>query len=61
MFDMHPLTGPKHFERRIEAKKRLQKVLLIPESVPIKHPLPWVFHRHKDVVDVNDDSRPDAW
>jgi hypothetical protein len=31
MFDMHPLTGPEHFERRIEAKKRLQNVLFVPE------------------------------
>jgi hypothetical protein len=60
MFDMHPLTGPEHFEGGIEAKERLQKVLLIPESAPIKHPLLWIFQRHKDVVDVHDDSGPDA-
>ena len=60
MFDTHPLACPEHFERCIKAEERLQKVLLIPESVPIKHPLLWVFHRHKDVVEMNDDSGPDA-
>ena len=57
---MHPLTSPEHFEDRIKAKERLQNVLFIPKSVPIKHPLLWVFHGHKDVVDVHDDSGPDA-
>ena len=38
MVDMHPLPGPEHFERRIKAKKRLQKVLLIPESVSNQAP-----------------------
>ena len=51
---MHPLTGPEHFEHGIKGKKRLQQVLLIPESMPIKHPLLWVFHWHKNVVDVHD-------
>jgi hypothetical protein len=59
MVDMHLMPGPKHFERRIKAKKRLQKVLLIPESAAIKYPLLWVFYRHKDVVDMHDNSWPD--
>ena len=50
MVNMHPMPGPEHFERRIKAKKRPQKVLLIPESAAIKYPLLWVFYRHKDVV-----------
>jgi len=57
---MHPLARPEHFERRIEAKEHLQKVLLIPESVPIKYPLLRIFHRHKDVVDMHDNSGPDT-
>src|SRR5438309_1996676 len=60
IFDMHPLTGPEHFECRIEAKKRLQQVLLIPESMPIKHPLLRIFQGQKDVVHVHNDSWPDA-
>jgi hypothetical protein len=60
MVDVHPIPGPEHFERSIKAKKRLQKVLLIPESVPIKHPMLWVFHRCKDVVDVHDNSGTDT-
>ena len=60
MVDMHPLPAPEHFERRIKAKKRLQKVLLILESVPVKPPMLGVFHRCKDVVDVDDDPGSDA-
>src|SRR6266436_5743327 len=60
IFDMHPLTGPEHLECRIEAKKRLQEVLLIPESMPIKHPLLRIFQGQKDVVHVHNDSWPNA-
>jgi hypothetical protein len=60
MFGMHPVTGPEHFERRIEIKERLQKVLLIPESAAIKPEVFWIFQGHKDVVHVHDHSRPDA-
>ena len=57
---MHPLTGPEHFECRIEAQERLQEVLLIPESMLIQHPLFRIFQGHKDVVHVHNDSRLDA-
>src|SRR5207248_4646035 len=60
IFDMHPLTGPEHFECHIEAQERLQEVLLIPESMPIQHPLLRIFQGHKDVVHVYNYSRLDA-
>src|SRR5438876_7466025 len=60
IFDMHPLTGPEHFECRIEAQERLQEVLFIPESMPIQHPPLRIFQGHKDVVHVHNNSRPDA-
>src|SRR5438094_3284564 len=52
IFHLHPLTGPEHFERRIETQERLQEVLLIPESMPSPHPPLWIFQGQKDVVHV---------
>src|SRR6266404_395236 len=56
---LHSARRPKDFELRIEAEKCLQQVLLRPEPQVFQHRFPRIIEWQKNIMHVDDNSRPE--